>query len=225
VRSFAVFAALTTVVGALAIAAGCGRFLGPIDLEPEANAPTSTDDSSADARGAGDGLDAADANADDERDAAEEGDATYADAASDAHDGAEASVPCAPQCSSCSSTGTCIIQCPGPKCTLSTLSCPDGQPCHVECNGTNSCTSKTINCALNQPCTLACSYENACASVIVKNSSNLCLQCTQTNACSSLTCMGTPQTCKKRCVPDGTNGGACAAIACGNCTSVSSDCP
>jgi len=55
-----------------------------------------------------------------------------------------------------------VIDCPDISCAT-TVTCPeDGQPCTVNCSGTNSCNTRTISCPSDADCTVNCTGNDAC---------------------------------------------------------------
>lgn len=205
-RSFALFGALTALLGGLVIAEGCGRALA-IDPDSESDAATSTGGGgNADAGGSDGALDAA--NVLDPADA------------SDAADASDVVAACPDVCTSCSNAGTCLIECPGPKCP-GQVTCPEGRPCRVECKTSSNCVNTMIGCAVDQPCTVVCNTQSTCSNlqVTAAPTTNLCLECM--GNCSYLTCMASSPTCERRCGPKAT----CSEFGCTGCIDRDASCP
>ncbi|MBX3207814.1 MAG: hypothetical protein KF764_22395 [Labilithrix sp.] len=198
--------------GALASAGGCGLDTVGSDPEiveagPDGRSGSSGLPGSSGTSGSSGSSGSTDADADAESDGGAEGEAG-------ADDGGDAGCPA--ECSSCTG-GRCQIDCPGTECGT-TITCPAGMPCLIQCGAANACASKTINCADGQPCRLRCEG-GACASVAINaaTASALCITCNgnaSNRGCTSLMCNSMPAACGLSCAAGGT---ACASVACAGC--------
>jgi hypothetical protein len=71
-------------------------------------------------------------------------------------------------CTSCPAQGVCVIDCAGNNCMGTTLNCPAGFKCTVNCKSAAVCTNVTINCPDKHSCTLNCQMSEACKGATVK---------------------------------------------------------
>jgi hypothetical protein len=58
-------------------------------------------------------------------------------------------------------------------CSDTTIACPPGFACEVECQGVNTCPDKTIACS-DGPCSLVCGGVNSCSGVTLQCASDRC---------------------------------------------------
>ncbi|MDI1475099.1 hypothetical protein [Polyangium sp. y55x31] len=89
-----------------------------------------------------------------------------------------------------SSPGTCLKTCGGGQCRNTTIDCPAGFHCVVDCNGMDACSDGTvINCPAGHACEVICSAKNTCQGMGGK------VQCSADGPCK-LTCSGSHGTCQ-----------------------------
>jgi hypothetical protein len=134
---------------------------------------------------------------------------------------------CPAACTSCSGN-TCVVDCSDSKCSSGTsLLCPTGWSCRIDCTGTGACRNGAVSCSGN--CEIVCSGTAACEYGGVSCSGAACkVTCDGTDACDngvrcnalvcSVSCSGTAA-CEDRgvCCNGASCGNACTATAGGSC--------
>lgn len=99
-------------------------------------------------------------------------------------------VECDPACTGGCANDVCRIDCVdlAPPCYQTTITCPEGQPCFLECGGTDACKESIIECPSGHACAVECSGVHACEEVELHCGTGTCsLRCLTGNGpCNSL---------------------------------------
>ncbi|MBX3233921.1 MAG: hypothetical protein KIT84_34105 [Labilithrix sp.] len=125
---------------------------------------------------------------------------------------------CPERCGDCPN-GVCVIRCPGPGCGGDSITCPDGRPCVVRCEGEDSCKGKEIECPDDAACEVRCSGKTSCAgnnTEVKCQAPNCTLRCTGNLACEDTKIETAPGFCIE-CIGNG--GDSCKKTTCGPATS------
>ena len=125
---------------------------------------------------------------------------------------------CPAACTGGCAAGTCHIDCNGPSACQTTVTCPSGFACEVQCGGTASCTGATITCPSKYACNVVCNGD--CASAHVHCGTGRCdLSCGGGQKCSGTALLCGANSCHATCaagaLPTVTCGSSCSCIGCG----------
>jgi hypothetical protein len=114
---------------------------------------------------------------------------------------------CPAGCSSCqdmlpdrSGYAECVIDCAGNECRNSTIECPAGMGCTVQCDNNDDC--RLVDCSEASSCKITCSGPSACDEVTC-GSGPCSVTCSGTNSCTGSVACGSSCRCDVTC--GGTN--------------------